>query len=268
MQEAPAPAGMIEWHRRMSADKVEAVERALKVLDAFHSDEPTMTLAEVASATGFYKSTILRLAGSLERLGYLIRDESGIFRLGPAVARLGSIYRAGFNLDEAIRPELRRLVTATGETASFYIREGEFRVCLFRYNSPHSARHHLDEGTALPMTAGASAHVLAAFSDAKRTAKSANAKAMSTKIASAKITSAKTANAKSVQERGHYVSLGERDPQVASVAVPVFDLGGNFRGALATSGLIGRFQEKARKVALAELTESADRLRTRIPSRD
>ena len=268
MQEAPVPAGMIEWHRRMSADKVEAVERALKVLDAFHSDKPTMTLAEIASATGFYKSTILRLAGSLERLGYLIRDESGIFRLGPAVARLGSIYRAGFNLDEAIRPELRRLVTATGETASFYIREGEFRVCLFRYNSPHSARHHLDEGTALPMTAGASAHVLAAFSDAKRTAKSANAKTMSAKITSAKITSAKTANAKSVQERGHYVSLGERDPHVASVAVPVFDLGGNFRGALAISGLIGRFQEKARKVALAELTESADRLRTRIPSSD
>ena len=144
-----------------------------------------MTLAEVASATGFYKSTILRLAGSLERLGYLIRDESGIFRLGPAVARWRRIYRAEYNLDEAIRPELRRLVTATGETASFYIREGEFRVCLFRYNSPHSARHHLDEGTALPMTAGASAHVLAAFSDAKRTAKSANAKTMSARTRSA-----------------------------------------------------------------------------------
>ena len=69
------------------------------------------------------------------------------------------------------------------------------------------------------MTAGASAHVLAAFSDAKQTAKSANAKTMSAKIASAKTANVKTANAKSVQERGHYVSLGERDPHVASVAV-------------------------------------------------
>src|SRR5207245_6932353 len=57
----------------MSKDKVEAVERALAVLNAFHADKPTMTLGEIASATGFYKSTILRLAGSLERLGYLIR---------------------------------------------------------------------------------------------------------------------------------------------------------------------------------------------------
>jgi DNA-binding IclR family transcriptional regulator len=256
----------------MSNDKVEAVERALTVLNSFQADKPVMTLGEIAAATGFYKSTILRLTASLERLGYLVRDESGVFRLGPALVRLGSIYRAGFNLGEAIRPELRRLVTATGETASFYIREGQSRVCLFRHNSPHSARHHLDEGAALPMTAGASAHVLLAFSDANI----ANTKTASIKTASSKTMSAKTAKAKSandlsakelaVQQRGHYISLGERDPHVASVAVPVFDLAGQFRGALAVSGLVGRFQDRARQVALAELAESADRLRTRLPA--
>jgi DNA-binding IclR family transcriptional regulator len=253
----------------MSNDKVEAVERALTVLNSFQAGKPVMTLAEIAAATGFYKSTILRLTASLERLGYLVRDETGVFRLGPALVRLGSIYRAGFNLGEAIRPELRRLVTATGETASFYVREGQFRVCLFRHNSPHSARHHLDEGAALPMTAGASAHVLQAFSDASPAgANTASAKPASVKPASVKPASAKSAKIKAVQERRHYISLGERDPHVASVAVPVFDLAGHFRGALAVSGLIGRFQDRARQVALAELAESADRLRTRLPANE
>jgi DNA-binding IclR family transcriptional regulator len=241
----------------MSNDKVEAVERALTVLNSFHADKPVMTLGEIAAATGFYKSTILRLTASLERLGYVVRDDTGVFRLGPALVRLGSIYRAGFNLGEAIRPELRRLVTATGETASFYIREGQYRVCLFRHNSPHSARHHVDEGATLALTAGASAYVLLAFSDANPA---------STKAASAKIASTKTVKVKAVQERGHYISLGERDPHVASVAVPVFDLAGHFRGALAVSGLIGRFQDRARQVALAELAESTDRLRMRLPA--
>jgi DNA-binding IclR family transcriptional regulator len=241
----------------MSNDKVEAVERALTVLNSFHADKPVMTLGEIAAATGFYKSTILRLTASLERLGYVVRDDTGVFRLGPALVRLGSIYRAGFNLGEAIRPELRRLVTATGETASFYIREGQYRVCLFRHNSPHSARHHVDEGATLPLTTGASAYVLLAFSDANPA---------STKAASAKIASTKTVKVKAVQERGHYISLGERDPHVASVAVPVFDLAGHFRGALAVSGLIGRFQDRARQVALAELAESTDRLRMRLPA--
>ena len=97
----------------MSTDRVEAVERALAVLDAFQADRTEMTLADIAAATGFYKSTILRLAGSLERSGYLVRAENGVFRLGPAERRLGSIYRAGFVLGEAVRPQLCRLVEAT-----------------------------------------------------------------------------------------------------------------------------------------------------------
>lgn len=228
----------------MSNDRVEAVERALTVLNAFHADRPAMTLGEIASATGFYKSTILRLAGSLERLGYLVRDDGGVFRLGPALWRLGSIYRAGFDLGDAVRPELRRLVEATGETASFYVRQGQIRVCLFRHNSPQAARHHLDEGAELPLTAGASAHVLVAGSDGKG------------------------AKAKAVKARGYAISLGERDPQVAAVAVPVFDLAGAFRGALAISGLIGRFQEKQRRFALAELSAAAERLRTILPANE
>ena len=210
----------------MSQDKVEAVERALTILNAFAADKPELTLAELAAATGFYKSTILRLAGSLERFGYLIRREDGTFRLGPSLWRLGSIYRQQFNLGDAIRPELRRLVEATGETASFYVREKDVRVCLFRHNSPQAARHHLDEGAQLPMDAGASAHVLLAFSG----------------------------------------SLGERDPHVAAVAVPVFDIAHRFRGALAISGLITRFDERKRRAALTELQASAHRLGKLLPA--
>jgi DNA-binding IclR family transcriptional regulator len=228
----------------MSNDKVEAVERALAVLNAFAADRPTMTLGELAAATGFYKSTILRLAASLERFGYLIREDNGVFRLGPTLWRLASIYRAGFNLGGMIRPELRRLVEATGETASFYIRQSELRVCLFRHNSPHAARHHLDEGAELPLNAGASAHVLMAYTDGKGS------------------------KARAVQQRGYCISLGERDPQVAAVAVPVFDLAGQFRGALAVSGLIGRFREQERRAALAHLAASADRLRSTLPASD
>ncbi len=228
----------------MSNDKVEAVERALAVLNAFRADRPRMTLGELAAATGFYKSTILRLAASLERCGYLVREDNGGFRLGPAPWRLGSIYRASFDLGKGIRPELRRLVETTGETASFYIREGRSRVCLFRHNSPQSARHHLDEGAELPLNAGASAHVLMAYTDGKGS------------------------KARALQQRGYCVSLGERDPQVAAVAVPVFDLAGQFRGALAVSGLTGRFREQERRAALAQLSASADRLRSTLPASD
>jgi DNA-binding IclR family transcriptional regulator len=220
----------------MAQNRVEAVERALAMLDAFAPEKRALTLTELAQATQLYKSTVLRLAGSLQRFGYLVRRDDGRFVLGPTAGRLGAAYRAGLDLADIIRPELLRLVTATGETASFYIRDGNERVCLYRQNSPHAARHHLDEGVRLPMNAGASARVLAAYTG--RGARNA-----------------------AIRAAGHYVSLGERDPLLAAVAVPVSDGTGAFVGALSVSGLIARFDERGRARALQSLYASAQALR-------
>ena len=137
----------------MSEDRVEAVERALTILEAFREGEEALSLAALAEKTGFYKSTILRLAASLERFGYLAREPSGLFRLGPSLWRLGSLYRRSFDLGEHVRPELRRLVEATTETASFYVREGNERVCLYRLNSPRAGAASSRRGC--PATFGA-----------------------------------------------------------------------------------------------------------------
>jgi DNA-binding IclR family transcriptional regulator len=64
---------------------------------------------------------------------------------------------------------------------------------------------------------------------------------------------------------GHYVSIGERDPMIAAVSVPVRDGRGGLRGALAISGLRARFDEKARADALEALTQSAQRLAAEMP---
>ena len=147
----------------MSENRVDAVERALLILDSFKEGEDSLTLAAMAERTSLYKSTILRLAGSLERFGYLVRDSGGVYHLGPSLWRLGSLYRRSFDLGGHIRPELRRIVQATSETAAFYVREGKERVCLYRVNSPRSVRHHLDEGVRLPLNRGAAGRVLLAY---------------------------------------------------------------------------------------------------------
>lgn len=220
----------------MGQDRVELVERALSILDVFRQGRKTMTLAELAQATGLYKSTILRIAGSLERFGYLRRSEDGTYRLGPAVGRLGTIYRAGFDLADVIRPELAGLVDATGETASFYVPEGDRRLCLYRHNSPHAMRHHLEEGVQLPLNGGASARIITAYRDPE------------------------TPDLAAIIARGYYVSLGERDPHIAAVSVPVLDAAGIFHGALAISGLITRFDAAACDRAVALLADAAARI--------
>jgi DNA-binding IclR family transcriptional regulator len=135
-------------------DRVEAVERAITLLQCFSEPGETLTLSGLAQRSGLYKSTILRLAGSLLHTGFLDRGVDGRYQLGPELRRLGDLSRSQFTLEDVVRPVLRDLTSVTQETASFYVPDGSERVCLYRENSPRSARHHLEEGTRHPLTSG------------------------------------------------------------------------------------------------------------------
>ncbi|MBE1293681.1 MAG: helix-turn-helix domain-containing protein [Rhodobacteraceae bacterium] len=210
---------------QMPEIRVESVEKALSILEAFSAERRSLTLTEIAKETGLYKSNVSRLAASLERYGYLKRDADRRFRLGPALWRLGTLYRRSFEMGDAIRPVLRQLVTETGETASFYVLDQDERLCLYRENSPEPVRHHLDEGARLTLRAGAAGHVLAAYS-----LQEAKAKAR-------------------LKADGSCTSAGERNPHISSAAAPVVDATGQFHGALAVSGPLERLSGDALEMA-------------------
>ncbi len=221
----------------MKEQRVESVERALSIIEAFSAKDAELTLAQLSEETGLYKSTILRLCKSLERFGYIVRKPSGKFRIGPSLWRLGSLYSRSFELSEIIRPELRILVDEIRETATFYVREGNDRVCLYREVSPHPLRFDLDEGSRLPMDRGAAAHVLRAYSEDARPEDQA------------------------IRQAGHVISNAERSPQVTAVAVPVFGRNGDLRGSIGVSGPSFRLDRDACGRAIESLAAAATRLR-------
>ncbi|MBP0110634.1 IclR family transcriptional regulator [Bradyrhizobium vignae] len=226
----------------MTKTGVDAVARALAILKKFGPERREMTLTELATATDLYKSTVLRLAATLEEGGFLTRGDDRLYRPGPELWRLGSLYRQSLDLGDLVRPTLRRLVEATGETASFYIRDGNERICLYRVNSPRAVRHHLDEGQRLPLDRGAAGHVLTAYGDGTAVSR------------------------KKVLAQGYYVSLGERDPEVAAAAVPLIDGQGKLRGALSVSAIRTRFDAQAQKTALSALKLEAQTLAELLPA--
>lgn len=226
----------------MGKTGVDAVGRALAILKAFGAERTAMTLTEIADATDLYKSTVLRLAASLEADGFLVRGPDRLFRPGPELWRLGALYQRGLDLGEVIRPALRRLVEATGETASFYVADGDERICLYRVNSPRSVRHHLEEGQRLPIDRGAAGRVLTAYRESSDPA------------------------GKKIRDRGFYVSIGERDPEVAAAAVPLVDVHGRLRGALSLSAIRTRFGADARKTAVDALKSEAKALVGLLPA--
>ncbi|MEH6640182.1 IclR family transcriptional regulator [Vreelandella glaciei] len=214
----------------MAQRRVEAVERALTLLEAFNEDHRELSLTELSQATGFYKSTILRLMASLEVFGFVVRDERGIYRIGPACARLSPLAGEGVRLEGLVRPVLEAVRDASGETASFYIRDGDERVCLYRENGRHEVRHHLEQGARLSLDRGAAGRILRGASEAGE-----------------------------IQ-----VSMGEREPSVAAAAIGIFRPGGELLGALALSGPRERFTESLERHRQT-LIEKAAELEARLP---
>jgi DNA-binding IclR family transcriptional regulator len=217
------------------AGGVEAVDRAFTILASFAPGRERQTLAQIAAATGFYKSTILRLAQSLERGGYLRRDATGVFTLGPEPLHLAAIYKRGLRLEDQVRPVLRVLVAGSGESASFFRREGNRRLCLYREESPRAIRDHIIEGDFLPLSVGAAGHVLS--------------KAASPTYSNAPV-----------------VSQGERDTDTAAIAVAVYDHAG-LAGALTLTGPLARFDADRTHAMAAILSEQASLLTARLGGR-
>lgn len=196
---------------------VAAVERALSILGAFQENESRLSLSKLAERSGLYKSTTLRLIDSLESFGYIRRLSSGDYQLGPTLFRLGMLYRQSLNLEDFVMPTLRDLAKDTTESASFYVRQGTTRVCLFRVDSAQALRDHVRTGDELPLRRGAAGHILTTFEGGAAVAKTAGP---------SKFTVA---------------TMGERQVDLAAVAAPVFGAAGDLVGALSVSGPKSRF---------------------------
>jgi len=207
---------------------VAAVDRALSILDAFEPGVESLTLAELAERTGLYKSTSLRLIDSLSERGYLAQHTDGRYRIGPSALRIANSYRSSTQLRHLIMPSLEKLVDKTRESASFYVREGDVRVCLYRVDSPRAIRDHIVPGNVLTLHQGAGGKVLLAFNGE----------------------SGKEFDL--IRNSGFAVSMGERDAETAAAACPVFSANESPLGALSLSGPISRFRKAA--VSMMECT--------------
>ena len=217
---------------QQSRTQVHAVARALSILTAFNGGEVFLTLTEIARRTGMHKPTALRLARTLAASRFLARREDGAWRLGPAAGLIGSSYQAQFDLNFAIEPILRDLSRLTGESAAFYVYEGNLRSCLMRCDGPAAIPDHVRSGEVLPLHKGAPGQViLAALGQPGPIYEK-------------------------IRRTGFYYACGERDPGAASVAAAVRGKHGAVLGAVSTAGPFERLTAE-RLLAYAPVTVDA-----------
>ncbi|CAM3804520.1 Glycerol operon regulatory protein [Pseudomonas reidholzensis] len=201
---------MVKARPRPAVNGVASADRVLTVLTAFQVGDAALSLVELVERTGLIKSTIMRLMVSLENHGFITRMADGRYQLASEIMRLNAVYQEGLDLERHVMPRLHYLSEQSGETASFYVRHGAYRMCQYRVNSSHRLRLNLQPGDMRPMDEAAGAQALRAPYQV------------------------------GIALEKPYYSCGATDPHAASIALPIYGAQQELMGALVISGPASR----------------------------
>ncbi|AXW60606.1 IclR family transcriptional regulator [Ralstonia solanacearum] len=135
----------------------QSLEKGLAVLGAFNAQRRTMTIAEVAAATGINKSSAQRMVYTLEQLGYLRKHpQTRRYQLTPAVMKIGFNYLAANTLIDVANPFLAELTKVTTETSCLTEPDQGEMVYVARFVSAQFVPVHMPIGSRIPMYCTAS----------------------------------------------------------------------------------------------------------------
>jgi DNA-binding IclR family transcriptional regulator len=144
------------------------LDKALGVLEAFDDAHASWSETELRDWLAIPSSTLNRILRGLEHAGYLLRDDGGRYRLGISAVMLGRRADASLNLAAVLDRQLRALGEQTEELVLLAVPELSTGVARYigTVDSPQRLRVTAAVGSAVPLTAGATARTLLAFAPA------------------------------------------------------------------------------------------------------
>ena len=148
--------------------KVQALERALDILECFSFQKRQLSLTDVVNSTGLNKTTAKRLIANLTARGYLQQDpQTKLYQLGMRLFEMGGIVFSSFSLRQAATYPMTQLQTQTGATVLLGVRMQEELVYIDKREGDGMIRISSDIGWRRPLHYGMLGMVLLAGLEAK-----------------------------------------------------------------------------------------------------
>ncbi|MGH3664928.1 MAG: IclR family transcriptional regulator [Egibacteraceae bacterium] len=241
---------------RRDGGVVQAVARALDVLEVLAAADRSMGVSDIAAATGLPAATVHRLLATLIVRGYARQDRGNRrYTLGSRLVRLGA--SAGDLLGTWMRPTLLRLVELSGETANLAVLEDRHVVYIAQVPSRHKVRMFTEVGNRLMPHTTAVGKVLLAFRP-RAVAEDVLGRNGLPPHTPNSITDQRRflAELDRVVQRGWALDDEEEELGVACLAVPVFGVGSSL-AAMSVSGPASRLNAARRERILPEMLRLA-----------
>jgi len=241
---------------------VPGLVRGIEIMRLFSADRPVLTAPEIARLLNIPRSTVFRIAHTLEHMGLLEQLENGhSFRLGVGVLGLGFEYLASLDINEVARFPLERLSDDTGLATHLVILDGREVVVIQKVAGRGAFASGLSVGTRLPAHATVLGRMILAYlekNDLRSLYKGQTLKGFSpqTPTTLAGLERLLTEDC----ERGYAISQSFFENGISAVAAPIRDATGNVVAAInvtalrpddITDGLIDKVVATAGEISLA-----------------
>jgi len=118
---------------------IQVIDRMMSLLDVLAARSGSVSLKDLAQATGLHPSTAHRILNDMVVGRFVDRGEqAGSYRLGMRLLELGNLVKARLSVREAAIDPMRELHRRTGQTVNLSVRQGDEIVYVERSYSERS----------------------------------------------------------------------------------------------------------------------------------
>lgn len=225
-----------ESQRRAPTGEAKALVKGIAALNAIAAAPAGLGLVDIARAADLPKPTAHRLIATLVDAELVRSLGNGRYALGNRCLALGQSFLESVDMRVEAVPEMRALVTTTGETCHLGILSGHQIVYIEKLDSPHAVRMYSRVGATNPAATTSLGKAILAYSDDD--VLDAVFAVPIPQRTPATVTDPAEARRRlaDVRRRGYAIDDIENEDGIRCVAAPILDHSGAPAGALSISG--------------------------------
>lgn len=233
-----------------------SLERAFDVLAVLEQNIRPLRLTDIAQQAGLAVSTTQRILNVLEGRGLVERDET-LYQLGVGTVPMAHAFLRGNRLSAAALPVLQELATATGLTASLFVRSGLSRIVVARVEGEHPLRYALPIGERLPLHLGAGRVLASGMTDEEVDDLLETVGVVQMQSGVELTADQFKESLRTIRGDGYLVAHSERAIGITSVSAPVFSGSGRMVGVVIVSGADAHMTDEKVSQVVWEVRQAA-----------
>lgn len=216
---------------------VNALARGLELLRCFQPGKAYLTNADLARETGFPKPTVSRLTHTLKKLGYLEYSESmGKYLLASGVLGLGYSMLANLDVRNVARPAMQDLAEYSRVSVAIGVRDRLGMIYVETCRSSARVTLRLDVGSRIPIaTTSMGKALLCGMPQIERDGVLDEIR-RADKESWPRIKSDLEHAFAHYESHGFCIAMGEWQPEIRAVGVPLIGVGGDKQMAFNCGG--------------------------------